>query len=105
MIERYLSKDLQRSNRNLRYIIEKSKFARRLLKIIGILAVSMVLADGILTPAQSVLGAVQGLRVVKPGISDSTVVGTSCGILILLFLIQPLGTSKIATSFAPIVIV
>jgi KUP system potassium uptake protein len=55
--------------------------------------------------AQSVLGAVQGLNVVKPDISKSTVVGTTCGILILLFLIQPLGTTKIAVTFAPIVII
>ncbi|KAH0545279.1 hypothetical protein FGG08_000578 [Glutinoglossum americanum] len=40
------------------------------------------MADGILTPAQSVLGAIQAL-----------------------FLVQPLGTSKIGSSFAPIVIV
>lgn len=65
----------------------------------------MVMSDGVLTPAQSVLGAVQGLKVVKPDISNATVVGTSCGILILLFLIQPLGTAKIASCFAPIVII
>jgi KUP system potassium uptake protein len=65
----------------------------------------MVMADGVLTPAQSVLGAVQGLSVVKPDITKSTIVGTTCGILVLLFLIQPLGTTKLATSFAPIVIV
>lgn len=64
----------------------------------------MVMSDGVLTPAQSVLGAVQGLTVVKSDISSSTVVGTTCGILILLFAIQPFGTTKLATSFAPIVI-
>jgi KUP system potassium uptake protein len=36
--------------------MEGSKFLRGLLKAIGVLAVSMVIADGILTPAQSVLG-------------------------------------------------
>jgi KUP system potassium uptake protein len=65
----------------------------------------MVMSDGVLTPAQSVLGAVQGLQVVKPDITNATVVGTTCAILVLLFLIQPLGTTKIATTFAPIVIV
>ncbi|KAK5011713.1 hypothetical protein LTR28_007252 [Elasticomyces elasticus] len=64
----------------------------------------MVLSDGVLTPAQSVLGAVQGLEVVVPNISHSAVVGATCGILILLFLIQPLGISKIATAFAPIIL-
>jgi KUP system potassium uptake protein len=83
--------------------MEESRFMHGLLKTIGVLAVSMVIVDGILTPAQSVLGAVQGLKVVKDDISSSTVVGTSRGILILLFAIQPFGTSKLASAFAPIV--
>ncbi len=37
-------------------------------------------------------------------ITTATIVGTSCAILILLFLIQPFGTSKIGSCFAPIVI-
>lgn len=61
--------------------------------------------DGVLTPAQSVLGAIQGIEVAKPDISTSTIVGTTCVILILLFAIQPFGTTKIATTFAPIVII
>jgi KUP system potassium uptake protein len=104
-MERYLTTDLERPNRQVRSILEKSAFARGLLKTIGVLAVSMVMSDGVLTPAQSVLGAVQGLAVVKPDINKGTVVGTTCGILILLFLIQPLGTTKIASAFAPIVII
>jgi KUP system potassium uptake protein len=104
-MERTLTEDMRPMNNSLRTVIEKSNFFRWLLKIVGVLAVSMVMADGVLTPAQSVLGAVQGLSVVKPDISSSTVVGTSCGILILLFLIQPLGTTKLATTFAPIVLV
>lgn len=84
--------------------MENSKFIRGLLKVIGVLAVSMVMADGVLTPAQSVLGAVQGLNVVRPDISGPAVVGASCGILVLLFGIQPLGTSRLATLFAPVII-
>ena len=45
------------------------------------------------------------LKVVNEDISTATIVGTSCGILVLLFLIQPLGTSKIASGFAPIVMI
>lgn len=104
-MERTMTEDMRPVNNSLRAILEKSNFFRWLLKIIGVLAVSMVMADGVLTPAQSVLGAVQGLSVVKPDISSSIVVGTSCGILIVLFLIQPFGTTKLATTFAPIVLV
>jgi KUP system potassium uptake protein len=89
----------------MRHGLEKSRLAKGILKTIGVLAVSMVMSDGVLTPAQSVLGAVQGLEVVAPSISNGTVVGVTAAILILLFLIQPLGTTKIATTFAPIVII
>ncbi|KUI57809.1 Putative potassium transporter 12 [Cytospora mali] len=102
-MERHLTGNLRPANRGIRDALEKSKFFRGLLKTIGVLAVSMVLSDGVLTPAQSVLGAVQGLEVVKPDISSSTIVGTSCGIIILLFFIQPLGLSRLASCFAPIV--
>ncbi|KAK1450457.1 potassium uptake protein, partial [Colletotrichum melonis] len=104
-IERHNTQDVRPVTRGIRSAIEKSKFTRGFLKTIGVLAVSMVIADGVLTPAQSVLGAIQGLSVVKPDISTSTIVGTTCGILVLLFLIQPLGTTKLATTFAPIVII
>ena len=104
-MKRYNTGDLHATGEKLRRGIEHSRFARGLLKTIGVLAVSMVMSDGVLTPAQSVLGAVQGLNVVAPDITKSTVIGTTAGILIVLFLIQPFGTSKLATSFAPIVIV
>jgi len=96
---------MQAAGEKMRRGVEHSKFVKGLLKTIGVLAVSMVMSDGVLTPAQSVLGAVQGLNVVVPSISKATVVGTTAGILILLFLIQPLGTSKLATGFAPIIII
>ena len=104
-MRRYLSGDLESAGRHMRHGIEKSKFVKGLLKVIGVLAVSMVMSDGVLTPAQSVLGAVQGIEVVDPGISKSTIVGTTAGILILLFAVQPFGTTKIASTFAPIVII
>ncbi|KAI1764527.1 potassium transporter [Hypoxylon sp. FL1150] len=103
-MERHETGDMRPSNRTLRSSMERSKFMRGLLKTIGVLAVSMVIADGVLTPAQSVLGAVQGLSVVSPDISSSTIVGASCAILVVLFCLQPLGTTKLATLFAPIVI-
>ncbi|KAI5927836.1 potassium uptake protein [Camillea tinctor] len=103
-MERPKTQDMHPSTRTLRSNIEKSLFTRGLLKTIGVLAVSMVIADGVLTPAQSVLGAVQGLSVVSDNITDSTVVGTTCGILIVLFAIQPLGLSRLASTFAPVVI-
>lgn len=103
-MERHQTGNLRPSNLGVRSLMERSRVFRGLLKTIGVLAVSMVLSDGVLTPAQSVLGAVQGLNVVSPDISSSTVVGTSCGIILVLFFIQPLGLSRLASVFAPIVI-
>jgi KUP system potassium uptake protein len=104
-MERILSAELRSANKSARNFIERSSVARFLLRASGVLGVSLVIADGILTPAQSVLGAIQGLKVVKPDITSATIVGISCVILVLLFLIQPFGTTRIASSFAPIVIV
>lgn len=104
-MQRHDTNELGRSTKNIRSSIENSSFFRGLLKTIGVLAVSMVMADGVLTPAQSVLGAVQGLSVVKPDIDKSTVVGVTCAILVLLFVVQPLGISKLTMVFSPIVMV
>ncbi|UKZ75135.1 hypothetical protein TrVFT333_002808 [Trichoderma virens FT-333] len=102
-MERYRTNDLKPGGKSLRNFLENSKFSQIILQLVGVLGVSMVMADGVLTPAQSVLGAIQGLEVVKPDLSVSAIVGISCAILIFLFLIQPFGTTKLGTSFAPIV--
>jgi KUP system potassium uptake protein len=52
-----------------------------------------------------VLGAIQGIEVIKPDISSAMIIGITCTILVLLFAIQPFGTTKIASSFAPIVMI
>jgi KUP system potassium uptake protein len=104
-MQRHDTDDLGRSTKNIRSGIENSWFFRGLLKTIGVLSVSMVMADGVLTPAQSVLGAVQGLNVVKPDIDKSTIIGVTCAILIVLFVVQPLGISKLTMVFSPIVMV
>ena len=65
----------------------------------------MVLADGVLTPAQSVLGAVQGIEVVSPNITKNVIVGSTDAILALLFVVQPLGITRITVLFAPILMI
>ncbi|KAH8585858.1 potassium transporter-domain-containing protein [Bisporella sp. PMI_857] len=104
-MKRYLSGDLERSGQHVRRGLESSKVARGLLKVMGVLAVTMVISDGLLTPAQSVLGAVQGIEVVQPNISKGTVIGVTDAILVLLFAVQPLGITNITFAFAPIVII
>ena len=104
-MRRFKTGDLNPTTRSIRNKIEESKFIKTLLKVIGVLAVSMVMSDGVLTPAQSVLGAVQGLNVIKPDITNAQVVGATVGILMFLYIIQPFGITKLGSTFAPIIIV
>ncbi|KAJ5939101.1 potassium transporter [Penicillium verhagenii] len=103
-MERFDTNDLRRPNSKFRSMLERSTVVKWVLKVVGAFGVALLLADGVLTPAQSVLGAIQGVTVVNPNVSTSTVVGTSCAILVLVFAIQPFGTTRIASAFAPIVI-
>jgi KUP system potassium uptake protein len=104
-MERYVTDDIRKPNRNFRNFLEKHLWARNTLKFFSVMGVCLIMADGILTPAQSVLGAIQGLEVVKPDITNAVIVGTTCAILVLLFMVQSFGTSKIASAMAPIVII
>ncbi|EXK35451.1 potassium uptake protein [Fusarium oxysporum f. sp. lycopersici 4287] len=104
-LDRETGAELAPAGRMARDFLERSRVAQSVLKIVGVLGVSMVVADSILTPAQSVLGAVQGIQVIRPDLGRPAIVGTSCAILIALFLLQFIGTSKIGTSFAPVVVV
>ncbi|KKY28925.1 putative potassium transporter [Diplodia seriata] len=104
-IKRWQTHELRTSNRKVRSFLEDSRGMHGLLKALSVFGVSLILADSILTPAQSVLGAVQGLKVVREDIGTDTIVGVSCAILVLLFMLQPLGISKLANCFAPVVVV
>ncbi|PSR74851.1 potassium transporter-domain-containing protein [Coniella lustricola] len=104
-LERYRTGDLRPGARSVRRFLENSPASKTLLKVVGVLGVSMIMADGVLTPAQSVLGAIQGIRVVNPSLGTPVIIGVSCAILVILFALQPFGTSKLGTGFAPIVVV
>ncbi|KAG8079007.1 hypothetical protein GUJ93_ZPchr0007g4506 [Zizania palustris] len=65
----------------------------------------MVIGDGVLTPAISVLSSMSGLQVRSTGLQDRSVVLLSCIILVGLFALQHRGTQKVAFMFAPIVII
>ncbi|KAF5538619.1 potassium uptake [Fusarium phyllophilum] len=104
-LQRFETGDLKTGGKSLRSLLEKSRTIQFFLQFIGVLGVSMVMADGVLTPAQSVLGAIQGIKVINSNLGTSAIVGISCGIFVAFFLIQPFGTSKIGTMFAPIVVI
>ncbi|KAK6343813.1 hypothetical protein TWF696_007473 [Orbilia brochopaga] len=104
-MSRYSTNELGNSHQAVRTAVEQSKLMKLLLSGLSIFGVTLVMSDGVLTPAQSVLGAIQGLKVVHPTLSTGAIVGISCAILIILFAIQPFGITKLTIGFSPIVIV
>ncbi|KIY46736.1 potassium transporter [Fistulina hepatica ATCC 64428] len=62
---------------------------------------ALTMADGTLTPAVSVTSAVGGIAVAKPSVSND-ITPISIAILVVLFLVQRFGTSKLSFMFSPI---
>jgi KUP system potassium uptake protein len=71
------------------------------LMLLGLLGAALFLGDAMITPALSVLSAVEGLKLVTPTLSDY-IVPISVAILALLFAIQSHGTGAVARFFGPI---
>lgn len=77
---------------------------RRNLMIIGIFGTCLFYGDGVITPAISVLGAVEGLEIISPKFK-TYVVPVSLVILLALFSVQKRGTGGIGRFFGPITLV
>ena len=77
---------------------------RKILLLVGIFGTSLFYGDGVITPAISVLSAVEGLEVISPAFTQAVVPGTLI-ILFGLFLLQKHGTAGIGKFFGPITIV
>jgi KUP system potassium uptake protein len=75
--------------------------ARWFLAVIGIFGAALFYGDGVITPAISVLGAVEGVEIAAPGLS-SYVVPICLVIMLLLFALQRHGSAKVGAMFAPI---
>jgi KUP system potassium uptake protein len=84
----------------------KSKKSVALVSLLSFLGVSLLMGDGVITPAISILSAVEG-AVLIPGLenlSRTSLVAAAMTIAILLFMIQSKGTEKVAGAFGPIMI-
>ena len=73
------------------------------LGVLGIFGTALFFGDGVITPAISVLGAVEGLEIAAPGLARF-VVPITLVILVLLFSLQRHGTDKVGRIFGPITI-
>ncbi|CAH9110726.1 unnamed protein product [Cuscuta epithymum] len=84
--------------------LEAYAFRKNALLILVLVGTCMVIGDGILTPAISVLSASGGIKVVRPALSSDVVVLVAVFILVGLFSMQHYGTDKVGWLFAPIVL-
>jgi KUP system potassium uptake protein len=80
-----------------------SKRSRRLLITVGLIGAALFYGDGIITPAISVLSAVEGLELVTPLVKPY-VIPITLGVLIGLFVIQRHGTAGVGRYFGPIML-
>jgi KUP system potassium uptake protein len=70
----------------------------------AIIGCATLISDGFLTPAFSVTSAIEGLRVLNPEISHSTIIGIVIGILVALFIFQQFGSGVVGRTFGPIML-
>jgi KUP system potassium uptake protein len=78
--------------------------ARSLALLLGVIASALLIGDGLLTPAISVLSAVQGVELVTPDLTD-LVPELTVLVLVVLFAIQQRGTARVGTLFGPVMLV
>lgn len=72
-----------------------------LILALGLIGASFFYGDSVITPAISVLSAVEGLRLLQLGL-DNAVLPIAVIILVGLFAVQPFGTAKVAALFGPV---
>jgi KUP system potassium uptake protein len=72
--------------------------------VLGVIGASMFLGDSVITPAISVLSAVEGLKLVAPALEEY-VLPLTVVILVALFAVQRRGTANVAAFFGPVMVV
>src|SRR5271168_5139550 len=84
--------------------VGRTSKAAGVVALLGIVSAALFYGDAVITPALSVLSAVEGIDVATPAF-DAYVVPVTVVILIVLFAFQSRGTAKVAALFGPITLV
>ncbi|KAL2997617.1 hypothetical protein AAZX31_09G051300 [Glycine max] len=84
--------------------LEETSYMKNIILMLALVGTCMVIGDGILTPAISVLSAVGGIKVNHADLSNGVVVLVAVVILVGLFSVQHYGTDRVGWLFAPIVL-
>ena len=87
----------------IRKIGKKTK-AKWIVTILGTIGAALFFGDSIITPAISVLSAVEGLKVLSPDL-EPYIIYISLGLVSLLFAVERFGTGKVGAVFGPIMLV
>ncbi|KAL7229900.1 hypothetical protein ACSBR2_008453 [Camellia fascicularis] len=87
-----------------KHFIESSPAVQNFLTFIVLLGTCMVIGDGALTPATSVLSALQGIQSLSTKITQNYIIMIAVVLLVVLFLFQRFGTSKVGFTFSPIML-
>jgi KUP system potassium uptake protein len=82
---------------------EERSRRRKVLVMLGLIGAAMFYGDSMITPAISVLSAVEGLKVTSPGL-EHWVVPITLAILLALFMLQAKGTARVGRLFGPIMV-
>ncbi len=81
--------------------LPEASWLRRAALLVGVAGASLFFSDGMVTPAISVLSAVEGLKVVSPAMEPAVIPLSLC-VLLALFLVQYRGTGKMGRIFGPV---
>ena len=76
----------------------------RIVTLLVIVGAALLYGDGMITPAISVVSAVEGLGVATSELDDA-IVPITCGLLFVLFVVQRHGTARVGALFGPIMVV
>ena len=77
------------------------RYKRPLIVAVGLFGAALIYGDGAITPAISVLSALEGLTLVEHSLAPY-VLPLTVAVLVTLFLVQPLGTARIGRAFGPV---
>jgi KUP system potassium uptake protein len=84
--------------------LPKASKGAYLVGILGVFGAALFFGDGVLTPAISVLSAVEGLEVAAPALTR-WVMPLTIGVLVVLFATQRFGTDRVGKAFGPVILV
>jgi KUP system potassium uptake protein len=84
--------------------VQDNPKVKRILMTLGVFGVALFFGDGVITPAISVLSAVEGLEIVTPA-ATPYILPISLAVLLALFLVQKRGTDLLGKFFGPIMVV